>query len=877
MWIESVRVNYGRLDRTIDLVPGLNVVHGPNEAGKSTLHDALLRTLFGFSSAERRQHRGRAVRDRAQPWGGGPFRATAEVRAVGDRDLRIEWDFAEDTVIVLDGVTGTELLHERPPQRREFTIGPRFFGVQLEEYRQIACLFQGSVGPIEHGSELALQLQRAVASTTPDVGVRAADDRLKDALSEIGVHAGHYGMTPSGALRVATDAATGLRAALEETEAARAELRRLTLELRAARDGLQVEERRLAAIDQTMLRHRSDDRRQRRDQATELQEQIARRPAGPTLVPADIVTAVQAQRVIERQATDRAAELRSDATAAAEAISDLEERCAAFRRERDDLEAYAGVDRSRLGRVRALDAQLSAQEEEPAPPPPPGPDERLERYREERGTLELESDEAPSDRWPVGMLGLAALIAVLAVVVAVVASPIGAIGLALAGVIVWAARPSTRPTPSRLTEALAPYGATDLETLDVQLDAYDRERLVAETRREAWKEAQETREARRAALRAELETTLAGVATPGLPLADQVAAYLRSCDLADQHETHVAALVAAELELAAAREPQRGYDEQLSVADTARGQLAALYARVGIEATDTAAADAAFDALCDRARADAEADAAARRATEALHRLIAGSTVDELAREAEAAAQLLREHIAANGEHHPVPGDLTSLQGLAGTSRATVARLRETVTGLETTISERESNAADPAVLREELAAEDHRIATLTLHRDAIKLAREELETAAEETHRAFAPHLNAALEAALPSITGGRYSRAAVDDDLAVSVVAPETGALVPVDLLSRGTQDQIVMVERLEIARILDPTGGSLSLLLDDPFAHFDPQRLHAGVRLLAEVARTRQVLLFTEDPVVVAAARDEAGEVLELDGPTDLVLAG
>ena len=92
------------------------------------------------------------------------------------------------------------------------------------------------------------------------------------------------------------------------------------------------------------------------------------------------------------------------------------------------------------------------------------------------------------------------------------------------------------------------------------------------------------------------------------------------------------------------------------------------------------------------------------------------------------------------------------------------------------------------------------------------------------------------------------------VGDDLSIRVVAPGSGNVVDVERLSRGTRDQVALIERLELARLLDPTGGGAPLLLDDCFAHTDEHRLPLALELLAEVAAHRQVIVFTGDRDVV-----------------------
>ena len=102
-----------------------------------------------------------------------------------------------------------------------------------------------------------------------------------------------------------------------------------------------------------------------------------------------------------------------------------------------------------------------------------------------------------------------------------------------------------------------------------------------------------------------------------------------------------------------------------------------------------------------------------------------------------------------------------------------------------------------------------------------------------------------------------------------------PETGQVVSADDLSRATKDQIFLVQRLEIARLLAPTKGAAPLFLDDPFAHYDESRLGYGLEILAETAEARQVILFSDDPAIASLAAELNVEctTIELDAPSVL----
>ena len=159
--------------------------------------------------------------------------------------------------------------------------------------------------------------------------------------------------------------------------------------------------------------------------------------------------------------------------------------------------------------------------------------------------------------------------------------------------------------------------------------------------------------------------------------------------------------------------------------------------------------------------------------------------------------------------------------------------------------------------LRERLDAADERVARLEHVDRVLRLAETELAEAAAETYRDFAPHLNASLEAGISRLTGGRYRHALVDERLNVRLEAPETGAIVDLDALSAGTQKQAYLVQRLELVRLMCQATQPLPVLLDDPFAHFDRDRLERSLAWLADAARERQIIVFSTEPLVAELA--------------------
>lgn len=97
--------------------------------------------------------------------------------------------------------------------------------------------------------------------------------------------------------------------------------------------------------------------------------------------------------------------------------------------------------------------------------------------------------------------------------------------------------------------------------------------------------------------------------------------------------------------------------------------------------------------------------------------------------------------------------------------------------------------------------------------------------------------------------ITGGRYQVVNIDQQNMTPTVGCNGSPSINVDLLSRGTQDQVYLAIRIGLVDALSG-GPHLPIIFDDPCVHFDDGRLEATAALLGEVARERQVIVMTKD---------------------------
>lgn len=115
-----------------------------------------------------------------------------------------------------------------------------------------------------------------------------------------------------------------------------------------------------------------------------------------------------------------------------------------------------------------------------------------------------------------------------------------------------------------------------------------------------------------------------------------------------------------------------------------------------------------------------------------------------------------------------------------------------------------------------------------------------------------------------IEELTGSRYRGMQLEENLPESLVRAD-GRALPYALLSGGTKDLFALALRLAMAEVFLGSGEGF-LLLDDPFVALDPERQSRAAAVLARFAQGgRQLLLFTCQPA--HAARFPAARLIEL----------
>lgn len=136
------------------------------------------------------------------------------------------------------------------------------------------------------------------------------------------------------------------------------------------------------------------------------------------------------------------------------------------------------------------------------------------------------------------------------------------------------------------------------------------------------------------------------------------------------------------------------------------------------------------------------------------------------------------------------------------------------------------------------VAAIERELRELTLLAKALSEAEAALRTSLETpVLHCIGPYLELVLPRARLALDGGlgplALSRAGVDEQL---------------DRLSEGTQEQVSILARLGLAALAAERGASLPLVLDDPLAYTDDERLARLLMVLERASAKHQVVVLT-----------------------------
>lgn len=154
----------------------------------------------------------------------------------------------------------------------------------------------------------------------------------------------------------------------------------------------------------------------------------------------------------------------------------------------------------------------------------------------------------------------------------------------------------------------------------------------------------------------------------------------------------------------------------------------------------------------------------------------------------------------------------------------------------------------DPLVLGSELNNMESLYAALQSEYDAIALAVDTLRAADADIQSQFSPELGKLAAHYMSVVTDGRYESVLINRDF--SAKTKLSGDTVPreTEYLSAGTLDLMYLAVRLAVCTLALPENSACPLILDDTLVNLDAERTQQAMKLLREISKQRQVILFT-----------------------------
>jgi uncharacterized protein YhaN len=232
-----------------------------------------------------------------------------------------------------------------------------------------------------------------------------------------------------------------------------------------------------------------------------------------------------------------------------------------------------------------------------------------------------------------------------------------------------------------------------------------------------------------------------------------------------------------------------------------------------------------------------------------LARIGAGCPIEELAQQ------------AAEVEADALPGQIESL------ARDIQERINPEINGISQVIGEENTRLAAmdgssrAAEIAEEMEQELAKIRRLAQRYAVLKLGAKILQQEIERYREAHQDPVLKIASSVFDRLTMGSFTglRTDVDDKGGPILVGMRPDNLrLTVEKMSSGTRDQLFLALRIATLESRLETYEPMPFIVDDILINFDDDRSKATLRVLADLSKKNQVILFTHHRQIVEAAK-------------------
>lgn len=905
--LKLIPTAFGKFHATkpLDLDPGLNLIAGGNEAGKSTLQAFILGMLYGFKKEGLSRVKRTDEFEKYRPWHGRDY-AGVMVYEHDGRRYRIERSFDPDSTAIFDDVTGEDITATfSQDSRKEYDFAQRHLGLSAREFRNTVWIGQlGSKQEEGLGKEIQGKILNLTRGGAEDLSVAETLSILESERKKIGTSRTTEAVLDKIARRISE-----LERERKAAEARESEVRDLLKEASILAEKKAEKERAVDAAVRKVRELRYVLIRKRLDEVSkvsaELDELRARernlRWAAGTDEKAAETLAVLGARLAEAQKNKvslesslaKLEEERSQLLAQLDSLkavkqlgvteadlasayttylnakasrSQAERKLLARKQDESRLREEArlrGIDptleiaRDTVDRAEKMQADLELIEER----------ERVASSELERARLEVAAtDPFAAALWFYVFGVVAAALAVAGTFLTqpwawvAFAAAVISFGLGVVRHLVAVRGRASQMASIREKEQYVANLRQEVSRVRDSLNAFLSSFGVSsmgELRRK-WHDLSEYRERLKAAADGvgealkELEEASNALAEAE----NELVRVLRvtGCLLPNEpiNEQAVATLRKQLAELNATENALRTVDAQTRERLEKLSEIAEEISRLSGERTSilisqgvTSAEE--LDTKIQASRSYRETLKEIEVREKNLASLLAGRTPEDLRQELSLILEQLSAPPALSEFDSVTDRDLEQAREELGELERELSAIKERLARLEELVEVKNREGRPLSEVVEELSELQARRKSLQEDAEALLVAYEVVERVSAEIHREFAPDLSKRAGEVLAGITGGRYSEVKLTPELEINVVVPETQRAVKVSQLSGGAIDQAYFALRVALAEILSG-HKDFPLFLDDSFVQYDDERLRGALEIISSLSASHQVILFT-----------------------------
>ena len=887
-------VGFGKFrERTIDLTSGLNLIEGPNEAGKSTIQSFITGMFYGFFQPGTKRRSYTPHRDKYRPWDQGSYRGVLVCKNE-ERSWRIERCFDKDneTVNVYDDQTGDDLTLDFPynPVTRQPQVGEKLLGLSKTAFNNTANIAQMTCASVSREADFSAEVNDKLLSVmkTADasLSLSAVIHELDSRIEQIG--SPKKSKTPYGQ---ACQLKKELEEELEESGKNQKDYQQLctqmdrlaeqTAQLQKEKELLETQIRQSAAKELGGRYLKAQNLRTRIEriekeyekyaiyQSVDLQEidQTQKRMAAKAQINRTMEKYRRASQEVEHRIQElntlyRTLEVSEASEEVLEQFESVYERYLTLGQMGQEIKEMMIRQRNIAFHRSRLTPMDEAKLREDI--------QTWRQLQQQKQEKENASHKVPMPAIVLLVLGvllilgggLCAILKEELLAVGIGCATVGVL-LVLSGGVFWMLRRKNTAAhalekiESMQQDILRAYQLSDEEQAKTAATALDTEQAVLQ-----------------------LEEMLGRIQVNNYKIeqfeqqeqqiGQEIAAKQSVADsLREQICRYLTQLTGREIppeELAADKVPFKSLRESVNQARRLRTEMQ----RLTLQQQQTQQEEENCRMQIEQINRSiqqvvAACEAAGAKDAEDLERCKQGKRRwDEISMELKMQKELLAqtlgrysfEEIEENIKNQRAvgEGDISAdrqqiHQQLQGVNEQLAELARQTAE-LEGLRKGREESHRPIGQIQAQIADVEESCQNFQFELDALQLAKQKLLSLSGQLHRDFAPQLNARISKALERTTGSRYTRAVIDQTLGIRLEDRQTHQLVEVSALSNGMADLVYLVMRLELLELLCSQGGErvqVPIILDDSFTQLDDERTARLLGYLLEQPSV-QILLFS-----------------------------